>query len=147
MSEWTYRGANASDAPVFAEWVQNNPQIDLGDVQRTIKGNNPTCIFLVACCDGKPVAFAPLYAQMHLAHLAFSPDARASEKLKAMQGLLDFATAFAVQFGVREITTLSRDSYAMGQVALHLGFEKDDRNLFRFDINKAMEPAAEPVEA
>ena len=145
MAEWTYRGATADDASLFADWVRSNPQIDLGDVQRTIKGNNPTCVFMVACCDGVPVAFAPVYCQMHLAHLAFAPEARASQKLKALKGLLDFATAFAVQFGIREITTLSRESYPMGQVALHAGFEKDSRELFRFEINKVLNVAEVPV--
>jgi hypothetical protein len=113
------------------------------DVLRTIKGNNPTCIFLVACFEGKPVTFAPLVCQMHLCHLAFSPDARASEKLKAVSGLLDFAMGLAVQFGIREITTMSRSSYPMGKVAEHLGFEKDSRELFWFDINKVLNSAAQ----
>lgn len=138
MAEWTYRIATADDAGAFAEWVKLNPEIDRADVQRTIKGNNPTCIFLVACYDNQPIAFAPVYCQMHLAHLAFAPEARASQKLRAVAGLLDFATAVAVQFGIREITTLSQESYPMGKVALRAGFEKDNRQLFRFDINKIL---------
>lgn len=135
---WTYRLAEVSDADAFAEWVRSNPQIDRADVLRTIKGNNPTCVTMVACCDGKPVAFAPLYAQIHLAHLAFSPEARASEKMKALAGLLDFAAAFAVQFGIREITTLTRENYGISKFAVAHGFEKDDRELFRLDINKLL---------
>jgi hypothetical protein len=140
MSEWSYRLAEPSDGAAFAEWVQANPQISPEDVQRTLNGKNPTCIFLVACYDGKPMVFAPMYAQMHLAHLVFSPEARATEKLKALKGLLDFATAIAVQCDIHEITTLTRESYAMGKFALHLGFEKDARELFRFDINKVLPP-------
>lgn len=138
MSEWTYRIAQPSDADVFSEWVRYNPQIDPGDVQRTVQGNNPTCVFFVACCDGKPIAFAPLYIQLHLAHLAFSPDTRAAEKMKALDGLLESATAFAVSLGIREITTLTRESYPMGKVAIRAGFEKDSRELFFFDINKLL---------
>lgn len=138
MSEWTYRLAEPSDARAFAEWVNNNNQIDAGDVQRTSK--NPTCLFLVACCDGKPVAFAPVYSTWHLAHLAFAPEARAEERKAAMAGLLDFACGLAVQMKIREITTLTRSSYLMSHIAVHLGFERDDRELFRFDINKVMTP-------
>jgi len=138
MNEWTYRLAEPADAAAFVEWRAANPQIDLDDVLRTSKERNPTCLYLVACKDGVPVSFAPLYCQMHLAHLVFSPDARASEKMKALAGLLNFASAIAVQFGVREITTLTRESYPMGQVALRMGFEKDSRELFRFDINKVL---------
>lgn len=138
--EWTYRIATPEDAPAFAEWVQANPQINPKDIQRTMKGNNPTTIFLVACCDGQPVVFAPMYAQMHLAGLVFSPAAEGKQKLKALRGLLDFAMGIAVQFGVREITTLTRESYAMGKFAQHVGFEKDARELFCLDINKVLPP-------
>lgn len=140
MSTWSYRLAEPSDTPAFAEWVRTNPQIDRGDVQRTTKEKNPTCLFLVACCDGKPVAFAPVIQQMHLCHLAFAPESQREERKAAMAGLLDFACGLAVQMGIREITTLTRSSYPMSQVAVRLGFDRDDRELFRFDINKAMTP-------
>jgi len=134
MHSWTYRLAEPSDAPVFSRWVDTNPQIDAVDVQRTGKTANPMCMFLVACCDGKPVAFAPLYPSLHLAHLAFDPDSRAAEKMKALQVLLGFSCEIAEQLGIREITTLTRSSYPMSRVAERLGFEKDDRELFRFEI-------------
>jgi len=141
-SLWSFRVATPEDAEEFSAWITSNPDIDRADVQRTIKGNNPTCILLVASYDGKPVAFAPVYAQFHLAHLAFSPDARGTSKLQAVSGLLDFAMGLAVQFGIREITTLSRSSYAMGKFAEYLGFARDDRELFLFDINKVLKSAA-----
>jgi hypothetical protein len=140
MSTWTYRLAEQGDAIAFDEWVRSNPQIDVGDVRRTLRGNNPTCLFLVACCDGKPVAFAPVIQQMHLCHLAFAPESQAEDRKSAMAGLVDFACGLAKQMGIREITTLTRSSYPMSHVAVRLGFERDDRELFRFVIPKLPNP-------
>ncbi len=134
METWTYRLASSDDAALFAEWVNNNPQIDPDDVRRTGKDANPSCLFVVACCDGKPVSFAPLYVNFHLAHLAFDPSARAAKKMKSLEVLLDAACSIAGRLGIREITTLTKSAYPMGRTASHLGFIKDDRELFRFNI-------------
>ena len=138
MSEWTYRLAEVSDAEAYTAWVNSNPLIDPSDVQRAIGGSNPACLTLVACLDGKPVAFAPVYPVWHLAHLAFAPDSQADERKQALKGLLEFGCGLAAQQNVREITTLTRSSYPMSAVATRLGFERDDRELFRFDINKVL---------
>lgn len=145
MENWTYRQARPADAPLFAEWVNSNPLIDPGDVQRTIHGNNPTCVFLVAEEDGVPVAFMPVYIPMHIAHLSFSPTARASQKIKALHGLHDFATALAVQFGIREMTVLTREDYPMAKFAKQIGFKRDNRQLFRFDINSVLPVKQDPA--
>jgi hypothetical protein len=145
MSIWSYRQAQPADAPLFAEWVNSNPLIDPDDVQRTIHGNNPTCVFLVAECDGEPLSFVPVYIPIHIAHVAFSPKARASQKLKALAGLKDYITAFAVQLGIREITTLSQSDYPIAKWALNNGFEKDTRELFRCDLNKLLPARQDPA--
>lgn len=141
MSEWTFRGALPEDANLFADWVRNNPQIDPGDVQRTIQGNNPTCVTFVACLDGKPVAFVPVYAVAMIAHLGFDLDARASAKMQAMPVLLDGITSFFIQYGIRELAVLTREDYGIAKWAAAHGFEKDGRELFRLDINKLLPPA------
>ena len=137
-ANWSYRLAESSDAEAYTEWVKSNPLIDPDDVRRAIGGSNPACLTLVACLDGKPVAFAPVYPVWHLAHLAFAPDSQADERKQALKGLLEFGCGLAAQQNVREITTLTRSSYSMSAVATRLGFERDDRELFRFDINKVI---------
>lgn len=140
MSEYTCRAAVPEDAPAFAEWVQNNPQIAPADVDAGLRKNSPTSVVLVVEKDGKPIVFAPFICVMQLCHLGFSPEAQASEKMRALNMMLDFAIAFAVQFGVRQITTLTREDYGVAKWAATHGFEKDGRELFRFDINKILPP-------
>lgn len=145
MSVWNYRTALPSDAELFASWIKANPLIDMGDVQRTIHGHNPTCVFLVAECDGVPVAFLPVYVQMHISHLAFAPDARATHKLKALHGLHDFLTAMAIQFGIRELTVSTLETYPMAKFAKQLRFKKDNRELFWFDVNSVLPAKLDPA--
>jgi hypothetical protein len=131
-SNWTFRLAVPEDSADFTKWTASNPQIDPDDVRRAM--NNPACLYLVACLDGQPIVFAPVYCQLHLSHLVLSPEASSKQKLSALTGLLAFAVDTARQLNISEITTLSRSSYPMGQFAEHVGFEKDSRELFRFDI-------------
>ena len=143
MSEWTFRLATPEDADKFADWVRTNSQIDPADVLRTVHGNNPTCVTFVACCDDRPVAFVPVYAAAMIAHLGFDLQARASEKMQAMQVLFDGITAFFTQYGIRELAVLTREDYGIAKWAAAHGFEKDGRDLFRFDINKVLTPQAQ----
>lgn len=145
MSEWKVRPAEPADAEAFARWVTENPQIEATDVESTFKKNNPTTVVFVVEEDGKPVAFAPMYAQMVLAHLGFNPESSGKDRLRALEMLFDTAIAFAVQFGIREISTLTKEEYPLGQVAKHFGFVPDPRQLFKFNINSILKQA-EPEE-
>lgn len=143
MGGWSFRLAEPADAPAFAKWVAENPQIDPQDVNAALKENNPTVLYFCATKDGVPVAFAPLFCSMTLAHLAFDPASEGRDRLRAMKTLIEGVTAFAVQYGIREITTLTREEYPVGAWALKHGFDKDSRELFRLDINKQMIPVVE----
>jgi hypothetical protein len=138
MSTWVFRGAVPEDAAAFAAWVENNPQIEPRDVAAAAKKHNPSVVYFVAEKDGVAVAFAPVFLSVVLAHLGFNPASRASEKLQAMDVLKDGVMAFMVQFGIREIQTLSKPEYGIAKWALAHGFEQDDRSLFRLDVNKEM---------
>lgn len=145
MSAWKFRLAEPSDAAAFSKWAAENTQIDPADLMSAMKANNPTVVFFAAERDGVVVAFAPLYCQMQLAHLGFNPEIQGKDRLKALEVLIDGATAFAYQFGVREITTLTKDSYAMGEWAAKHGFEKDERSIYKLDINKILAEEAAKV--
>jgi hypothetical protein len=138
MSLWNFRLAEPRDAEAFAKWVTENPQIDPKDVESARKVNSPTVLTFVAEKDGVPIAFAPLHLVALLDHLAFSSDARASEKMQAMDVLKDGVSAFMVQFGIREIHTLSREGYPVAQWALKHGFDLEPRQLLRLDLNKIL---------
>ena len=141
-SNWVFRLAVPDDAEAFSRWAAENDQIDQKDLLAGTKAVNPTVLtFAVEDGDGKVVAFAPFYLNAALAHLGFNPEARASEKMKALQTMLDGAAAFFVQFGVREILTLSKPEYGVAQWALTHGFESEPRQLLKYDLNRAMKEA------
>ena len=143
MSEWKFRFANVDDANDFSRWAAHNQQIDQKDLIASLGSKNPTVIYLaVENPEGKVILFAPFYCQMTLPFLGFNPDAEPKEKLKAMEVLTDGATAFAVQYGVREITTLSQPEYPVAQWGLKHGFRLEDRQTLTLDINKILEEEA-----
>lgn len=146
MSVWSFRLAEPADAEAFACWVAENPQIDPADIQAGLKKNNPTAVMFVVEKDGKVVSFAPLYCQMALAHLGFNPEALGSDRLESLNVMLDGVMAFAVQFGVREIVTLTDRKYPIAKWAEFKGFVPDGRQLFKFDINSVLKQAEPEVE-
>lgn len=139
MSEWKFRAAEPADAEAFAKWSATNPQSDPQDLIAGTQSKNPTTVFFAVEKDGVVQVFAPLYAQMILAHLGFNPDADPKDKLRALGILLDGVSAFAVQYGVHELVTLSKEEYPIAQWALNHGFELDGRQLLKLDLNKRME--------
>lgn len=138
MSEWEIRFAEPADAPQFAEWIAKNPQIYPDDVESGLKENNPTSLTFVVTHNGKPVWFAPMYAQFCLAHLGVNPESDSDERKFALKYLLAGVTGFALEYGIREITTMTKDEYPVAVVAKRLGFKKDPlgREQFKMDINK-----------
>jgi hypothetical protein len=118
--EWAFRLAEPSDAPAFAEWVSaglSEGLFDREDVSAGLKSNSPTSVAFCVEKDGKVVAFAPLTAVMLIPHLCFSPDAAGRDKLRAMKMLMAGVSAFAVQYGIRKILTLSKEEYPVAQWA------------------------------
>lgn len=142
MSNWQFRLAVSDDAAAFAKWAAENPQIDQKDLIAGMGRTNPTVLTGVAEKDGVAVAFAPVYLSAVLAHLGFNPNSRASEKLEAMNVLKDGFSALMVQFGVRQIETLSMPDYGVAQWAMKHGFEQEPRSLFRLDLNCEMAEAS-----
>lgn len=141
MSEWAFGLAEPADAEVFSAGVLGNPQVDPQDMLAGQGKKNPTVLTFVVKKDGVAVAFAPVYLAAVLAHLSLNPDTRASEKIQALEMLRDGVMAFMVQFGIREIQTLSKPEYGVAKWAVDHGFEQDGRSLFRLDLNKEMTEA------
>lgn len=139
MSEVKFRLAEPADAEAFKSWVLRNPDIDPQDIKTASRKQNPTVLYFVAeNPDGKVIAFAPVYTQYALAHLAFNPDSTGAERKQAMETLLTGVTALAVQFGIREIVTLSKEEYPVAQWGMAHGFDLEPRQLLKFDINKVL---------
>ena len=141
MSEWSFRCAQPADAEQFAKWAAENPQVDAADLLSARKTENPTVLFFAVEKDGVVQAFAPLYLQMHLPHLGFNPEADGKDKLRALQMMIDGVSAFAVQYGIREITTMSKDEYPIAQWALKHDFELEPRQLLKLNLTRLMEAA------
>jgi hypothetical protein len=138
MSDFTFRFAEPKDAKAFSEWTGQNEQIDPNDIQAASKAQNPTVLYFVAEKDGVPVAFAPVYLAAVLAHLGLNPDAKATDRLRALEVLKNGVSAFMVQYGIREIQTLSLPEYNVAKWAQSNGFEAASRTLFTLDLNKEM---------
>lgn len=142
MSDWTWRLAELKDAKDFATWAAHNPQIEQHDLIAALGAKNPTVVYIaVENPEGKIILFAPFYFQLTLPFIGFNPDAEPKEKLKAMEVLTDGASAFAVQYGVREITTLSKEEYPVAKWGLKHGFRLEDRQTLTLDINKILDEA------
>jgi hypothetical protein len=141
MSEWTFRLAEPADAEAFSKWTGENTQIDDADKLAATKKNNPTVLWFAVEKDGVVQVFAPFYLQMAMPHLGFNPEAEWRDRLQGMQTLIDGMSAFAVQYGIREITTLSKEAYPVAQWAVKHGFDLEPRQLLKLDLNKTLEPA------
>lgn len=141
MSDWAFRMAEPSDAPAFSRWAAENRQIEAKDIWAGTKKKNPTVLVFAITKDGIPVAFAPVYLQFTVAHLAFDPEANERDKLRSLHMLTDGVSALAVQYGIREITTLSKEEYPVAQWAMKNGFELESRQLLKMDLNKILEVA------
>lgn len=140
MSEWKFRAASPEDAKDFAQWAIENPLTDRRDIQASTSKKNPTVLtFAIENDEGKAILFAPLYLSYTLGYLGFNPDSTAAERKRALQMILDGVVAFIAQFGIREITTLTKRGYPVAEWALKHGFEADDRETFKFDINHLLE--------
>lgn len=139
MPNWKFRLAEPSDAEAFSRWSAENPQIDAADLLAGTKEKNPTVLFFVVEKEGVVVSFAPLYLQFALPHLGFNPEADGKDKLTALQMLIDGVSGIAVQYGLREIVTLSKPEYPVARWALKHGFEMDSRQQFKMDLNHTLE--------
>lgn len=135
---WNFRLAESKDAESFAKWAAENVKIDPKDLISGMKKTNPTVLFFVAEKDGVPVAFAPVYLTAMLAHLGINPEAVPADIGQALEVLTDGVMGFMVQFGVREIQTLTKPAYGLAQWAEAHGFKADERILYKLDINKQM---------
>lgn len=140
MSEWNFRLAEPADAEAFSQWIGSNTQIDDADKLAATKKKNPTVLWFAVTKDEVVQAFAPFYLQMTLPHLGFNPEVLSGDRQKALKVLLDGISAFAVQFGIREITTLSKEHYPVARWAMQHGFDVEQRKLLKLDLNRMMEP-------
>lgn len=138
MSEWNFRLAEPTDAPAFAKWVAENEHIDDADKLAATRAQNPTVVWFVAEKNGVSVAFAPVYLQATVPHLGFNPETPAEDRKAAMRVLIDGVSGFMVQYGIREITTLSKERYPIARWATQNGFDQEARQVFKLDLNKLM---------
>ena len=99
-------------------------------------------LWFVAEKNGKPVGFAPVYLQATVPHLGFDPESGADDRKTAMAVLMDGVSALMVQYGVREITTLSKERYPIARWALQNNFDLDARQVFKLDLNRIMAGAS-----
>lgn len=126
----TFRFANQSDAPAFAEWATMNPDIPQADIEAAMKENNPTAVFLIIEEDGEVILSVPAYAVLRIACLLFNPQATERQKIAAMGKMREAIMAFAANFGINQVDTVTKKGYAVATWAEKHGFTPEDRQLF-----------------
>jgi hypothetical protein len=131
----TFRFATPDDAPAFAAWAAQNPQIASKDLQAGMKENNPTATVLVVeedGADGKkvPRLFLPVYLTMRIAYLGFNPDNTREQNLAALEAMLPALKGFAAIWHINEVDTLTKSNIPVAQWAAAHGFEVEDRELY-----------------
>jgi hypothetical protein len=144
-----FRLADENDSNWVADSVNSGivaGLIDPKDAASGLRKNEPTSIgYVVEDENGKPVAFGSFKCVMHLNHLAFPADARAEDRKKALTEMLRGIEAFSREMGIREISTLSAESYPVARWSMQNGFVVDPRQYFRYDINAALAKELEAV--
>lgn len=126
-----FRFANAEDAAPFAKWAAENPDIPTKDIAAALKENNPTATVLIVEDDeGRTILYVPIYCTVRIAYLGFNPAADARERISAMNKMLEAIKAFAANFGINQVDTLTKTGYPVAQWAEKHGFNPEDRELF-----------------
>jgi hypothetical protein len=144
----TFRFAVPEDAPAFAKWAAENPDIPEKDLAASLQKNNPTATVLVVeeeLADGSKVArmFIPVYLTMRIAYLGFNPENTPKQTLQALDAMLPIVQGFARIWHINEVDTLTRTGLPMARWAGKHGFEPEDRELYTM---KAMASVEQPPE-
>jgi hypothetical protein len=130
MPKMTFRFAVPEDAPAFARWAAENPDIPHKDLEASMKKNNPTATVLVVEEDGVARMFLPVYLTLRIAYLGFNPENTPKQTLQALDAMLPVVQGFARIWHVNEIDTLTRTGLPMARWAHKHGFEVEDRDLY-----------------
>lgn len=143
----TFRFATPEDAPAFAAWAADNRLIDRGDVAAATKEQNPTTTYFVIESDGVPVLFVPCYLVQRVGYLGFNPDADKATREAAMEMMLQYLKAFAIEHQIGSIDVLTKSAYPVAEWARAHGFNPDQRELFILKCGaQAPSPADHPPE-
>lgn len=138
MSAWEFRLAGPDDAAAFSKWIVENQQIPDADKLSALKKNNPTILWFCVTKDGVVQAFAPVYLQFSVPHLGFNPVTEGRDLAEGLQRLTDGIAGFAIQYGIREIVTLSEEKLPMVRWALKHDFGLDKRGTLKLNLNAVM---------
>lgn len=138
MEGLNFRWATAEDSADFARWAVQNKDIPIKDIKACKKEKNPTATVLVITLHEKPILFVPLYLVARIAFLGFNPESSAKERLAAMEMMLVAIKAFAANWGITEINTLTKSTYDVAKWASRHGFKPEDRELFALSITDEM---------
>jgi hypothetical protein len=131
----SFRFPVPEDAPAFARWAAENPDIPEKDMLAGTKENNPTATALVVeeeLEDGSKVVrmFIPVYLTMRIAYLGFNPENTPKQTLQALDAMLPIVQGFARIWHINEVDTLTRSGLPMARWAGKHGFEAEDRELY-----------------
>lgn len=140
----SFRFAMQEDAPAFAKWAAENPQIAQKDLLAGMKENNPTATVLVIEeeVDGVKVPrfFLPVYFTMRLAYCGFNPENTREQSLDALETMLPYLKEFARIWHVNEIDVLTKSDIPIAQWAAAHDFKPEDRELYSLKVINTSSP-------
>jgi len=134
MRTTTVRAMRPEDEESFAKWAVENTAIPTEDLQEF--GKHATAVTFVVEVDDKPVFYFPVWAICKLGFLGFNPEARASERLVALDAGMEALQNFARAFGISEVqfTSTADESYPMLRWCSKHGFRPVDKQHFRLEV-------------
>lgn len=134
----SFRFAQPEDAPAFAAWAANNPQIAVKDLEAGMAENNSTATVLVIeeDVDGVkvPRLFMPVYFTMRIAYLGFNPENGREHNLSALETMLPELEKFARFWKINEIDVLTKSEIPIAQWASAHDFKPEDRELYTLKL-------------
>jgi hypothetical protein len=140
----SHRFAMPEDAPAFARWAAENPQIPVKDLNAGRKENNPTATVLVIeeDVDGVkvPRLFLPVYFTMRIAYCGFNPENTREQSLDALENMLPFLKDFAQFWKINEIDTLTKSDIPIAQWAAAHDFKAEERELYTLKVVETTSP-------
>lgn len=126
----TARFSTPADAPAFAQWALDNPDIPSEDIDAVANGAPMTLVIEV---DGKPELYMPLIPAVTIGYLGFRPDQDARTKAIALQAMRAELQRFLNTLKISDAYVFTKAEYPMGKWALKNGFKPKAKDAFTLE--------------
>jgi hypothetical protein len=127
------RMATEADAPAFAEWITNHPDIPQEDVKAVSACKIP--MVLVVEIDGEAEMFMPLLPAVTIGYLGFRPGMDLRKKARSLRAMRKALEGFQRALQIPDAYVFTKAEYPMGKWALRNGFKEKLEDGFTLRTN------------